>query len=135
MGIVLIAGGAFFGGMKYSQSGSQRENFQRMQMGQNPGAFGAGLGRGGRTAGPRVGNFVAGKVLSKDDTSITIELPEGGSRIIFFSQSTEITSSVKGTTQDVVIGKNLMINGTQNADGSVTAQTIQIRPAPANQNE
>ena len=36
--------------------------------------------------------------------------------------------STTGVVSDLTTGENLMVNGTVNADGSITAQTIQIRP-------
>ena len=34
-----------------------------------------------------------------------------------------------GALSDVSVGQNIMANGKTNSDGSITAQTIQIRPA------
>ena len=117
---LIIGGAAFYGGMRYgsAQAASQRA----------PGGFaGAGL-RGSRGNGRAAGDFAAGEVIGKDDKSITVKLRDGGSKIIFFSDATEVAKTVSGTIADVEIGKTVMANGKANADGSVTAQSIQVRP-------
>ena len=144
---VVVGGVAFFGGMKYAESKSPRgrvsqadfQNLQnlspeeRQQRLQELGAnAGAGF-RGGAGGGQRGGGFTTGEIISKDDKSVTVKLQGGGSKIIFLSDSTEITKSASGSINDLEVGKNISINGTANSDGSVTAQTIQLRPANLNQ--
>ena len=146
---VAVGGGSFYGGMKFQQSkGSgfiSPADFQnlrnlspeeRQQRFQQMGGSGAGLGGqfGGRNGG---GGATTGEIISKDDKSITIKLRDGGSKIVFYSASTEIGKFASGTSADIEIGKSVMINGSANSDGSITAQSIQIRPvAPVvNDNE
>ena len=128
--VIIVGTGAFFGGMKYDQS--KQTNSRQQIFGQ----MGANVG-GIRSSGARdgAGNFVGGEIIAKDNPagdgaskSITIKLQDGGSKIIFFSDSTPITKSASGTTNDLNIGENLMVTGQTNSDGSITAQTIQIRP-------
>lgn len=139
---VVVGGGAFWGGMKYAESKSPRgrlsqADFQNLQnlspeeRQERLHEFGANVGagfRGGRTGGQIGGGFISGEVISKDDKSVTVKLRDGGSKIIFLSDSTEITKSASGSISDLEVGKNISVNGTANSDGSATAQSIQIRP-------
>ena len=129
---VVVGSGVFYGGMKYAQGRGGRGNFtnltpeQRQQLMANGSAGfrdGAGQGRGGMSGG-----FTVGEIISKDDKSITIKMPDGGSKIIFYSESTEVTKFTDGNSGDLIVGKTVSVNGSSNQDGSVTAQSIQLRP-------
>ncbi|MEW6408060.1 MAG: hypothetical protein AB1465_05210 [Patescibacteria group bacterium] len=128
---LLVGGGAFWGGMKYansknSRNGSLQRNLSNLmpeQRQQRMAQFGARVGNG-----QNGGSFVSGDIISKDDKSITVKLPDGGSKIIFFSDSTQIMKSTKGDPKDLENGKTVMANGKANSDGSINAETIQVRP-------
>ena len=124
---VVIAGISFWGGMKYDASrASTNQTANRGGLGQfnqNGGARGQGM-RGGINGGA-----VSGEILSVDATSMTIKLRDGGSKIVLFSPSSKVEKTVDGTTADVVVGKSVMVTGTANPDGSVSATSIQMRPA------
>jgi len=120
---VVVGGGSFYGGMKYAENKAVSDRQQRIQQFGGSGTGFRNGGSGNRTAG----GFASGEILSKDDKSITIKMRDGGSKIIFFSDTTEIGKFVNGTSSDLEVGKNVSINGTANSDGSITAQTIQLR--------
>lgn len=133
---VVVGGAAFYGGMQYGKSSDlQTNNFQnfrnltpeqRQQRMQQLGGNGAN-GGGNRGAGP---NGTMGEILSKDDKSLTVKLEAGGSKIVFYSDSTKISKQTDATKNDLNQGTNVRVNGTPNADGSITAQSIQIVPTP-----
>ncbi len=129
---VLAAGGVgFYGGMVY---GKQQTPNQAGVRGANAaGTFrGAGAAGGaGRLAGAGAGNggFSNGEIVSKDDSSLTLKLMDGGSKIVLTSSSTRVGKMTDGTMSDLTNGTNVMVSGTTNSDGSITASTIQIRPA------
>ncbi len=127
--LLVVAGGAFFGGMKYAQRKTQGnfQNFSNLspEERQQMGTAGIGL-RGGNSGGS---GFASGEIINKDEKSITVKLRDGGSKIIFYSDSTEIDKFATGTPSDLEIGKTVTINGKTNQDGSITAQSIQLRPA------
>ena len=115
--LIIVGIGAFYSGMKYSQSKTP-QNF-RNQM----------AAAGTEFRGDRAGaNFASGEIISKDGKSITIKVQDGGSKIVFFSDSTEISKTIEGSADDLEVGKTVIINGKANQDGSLTAQSIQLRP-------
>jgi len=142
IGIAIIGGGAFYAGMKYGQSNSSTGSGQGAAAGfanltpeqrqariqQMEGTATSG-GQKRMQAGT---GFVNGEIISKDDTSITVKLQDGSSKIIFYSGTTQIGKMTNGTSNDMEIGKTVSVNGTANSDGSITAQSIQIRPLLTN---
>ena len=118
--LIVVAGGAFYLGVQNGKNSATaaatvaRAGFTR----------GAGsLARGG------TGGFTGGQILSKDATSLTVGVQGGGSKIVFFSNSTPITKTVSGSVSDLTIGTNISVIGTTNSDSSESATSIQIRPA------
>ncbi len=88
------------------------------------GAYGASTTR--RTAGSGSG-LVAGQISSIDATSITLQLPNGNSEVVFYASSTQISEPTLVSASKLAVGTNVMVGGTTNSDGSVTAQSIQVR--------
>jgi len=121
--LIIVGAGGFFGGMKYGESQAlknltpekMREIFQ-----QTRGQF--------QTQRQRMAQgFIVGEVISKDEKGLTIKLPDGSTRIVFLSESTQILKSVQGNIQDIEIGKQVIVSGEQTTEGFLTAKTIQIR--------
>lgn len=86
--------------------------------------------RGGASANGGNG-FLSGTVAKKDSGSITVNMRDGTSRVVLLTPATTVSKSVTGTLQDVGVGSNVIVNGTTNSDGSVSATLIQVRPADA----
>ncbi|MFN3301719.1 MAG: hypothetical protein ACK413_01665, partial [Patescibacteria group bacterium] len=83
---------------------------------------------GGFRRGSSGVNFLIGEVIAKDEQSLTIKMPDGSSKIVFYSDSTQIFKMTEGTVDDIEIGKQITIQGLKNSDGSYTAKTIQLSP-------
>lgn len=118
-GVALIVGGAFFGGMRYGKGSARMFGGSEMQRFTG--------GPNGVRAGQQGVSVVAGEILKKDSASITVSLRDGGSKIIFFSDTTEISKFASGSAEDLTVGKPVIVNGKTNTDGSITAQSIQLR--------
>lgn len=116
---IIIGGVAFYGGMQYDKN---RSLATVGSTGGNRGNF------GGRQRG-NSGNFIAGQIIGKDDKSITVQSLDGSSKIIFFSDATKIMKAVDGASGDLAADKQVTVNGTANPDGSINAQSIQLRTA------
>jgi len=132
--LLVVAGGSFYGGMIYGRTslaamrGGQFRNMnpeQQSKEGMQQFQPGGQMQRNGSRGNS---GFTIGEVISKDDKSITVKLPDGGSKIIFYNASTSIGKTVDGLIEDVVVGENVIANGTSNSDGSITAQLIQLQP-------
>ena len=124
--VIIAAGAGFFGGMMYQKS--QTSSFG--------GAMGQNVSRQGGNFAGRVGqngqnqNFrpVRGQVLSMDNNSLTVKMSDGSTKIVVLSSSTSFAQSTKAALSDVKTGDTINVVGTQNSDGSVTAQDVQINP-------
>lgn len=124
VGALIVAGGAFYGGTIYAKGKSVSPSAAFQNRGTGAGGQRAGFaGRGG------AGGFANGEVLSKDTNSLTVKMPDGSSKIIFFASSTRVGKTTEATLEDVTQGVNVTVTGMPNSDGSETAQMIQIRPA------
>ena len=120
--IIVVGGGAFYGGMLYGQS------IRTSRTGADMSAFRNGDGGAGGNRGNSA-NFASGQIVSMDSNSITLKLGNNaGSKIIFFSGTTQIGKFTQGTSADLSANENVIVTGTANSDGSITAQSIQIRP-------
>jgi ribosomal protein S1 len=71
---------------------------------------------------------VSGEIISQDDKSITVKLQDGSSRIVILSDQTEINKTSEGSKEDLKTGERITTFGTENSDGSVTAQNVQLNP-------
>ncbi|TSA44913.1 hypothetical protein D4R51_02880 [bacterium] len=118
---LVIGGICFYAGTRIGSNSNKSAS-------QFPGSFQKGSGMV-RTGNPQSGGFTGGSVIAKDDKSITVSLRDGSSKIIFVSSSTEIMKSAQGSLGDLSIGEQVTVTGTQNSDGSITAQSVQVRPA------
>ncbi len=127
--VVLVVGGvSFYGGIKYGESKNPFQDFQRLSSeqrqqfvsrsgGENfPGSF--------RPVAGKI--FLNGKIIKKDNESLTLELKDGGSKIVFFSEFTDVREFVKSSATEIEIGRQITVGGEENPDGSYTAKTIQL---------
>ncbi len=74
------------------------------------------------------GRPISGEILSSDDKSITVKLQDGSSKIVLLSDKTQINKATSVTKLDLKSGEKVAVFGSENSDGSVTAQNIQLNP-------
>lgn len=115
--VIVVAAAGFFGGMQYQKM--QQPNATQFN---GQGQFGRRFGQNGN------GSVVRGQITSDDANSITVQMRDGSSKIINITNSTNITKAVSGSKDDVKTGEQIMVFGSNNSDGSITAQTIQLNP-------
>lgn len=122
---ILIASGAFFGGMQYQKL--KVPSFGNFRNGQGAVAGARGM-MGQRNGNGQNFRPVSGEILSFDSNGVTVKLTDGSSKIVLFSGSTAFVKSSEGTKDELKVGDKVMVVGAQNSDGSVTAQNVQINP-------
>ena len=133
--VAIVMGAAgFYGGMVYQKSQAM-SGFaaRRTSMGTGNAPAGSTSNKNGTTQGMRNGfRPVSGEITSVDKNSITVSLSDGSSKIVLFSESTSINKAEKATNADLKVGEKVSVFGTQNTEGTVTAQNIQLNPVQMN---
>ncbi|MFA5872162.1 MAG: hypothetical protein WC858_05620 [Parcubacteria group bacterium] len=140
--VIIVGAASFFGGTVYEKDKLSSQGVLRsgngqsasgQQRRQSAGGAGGPAGQSGGNfrpggQGANGGSFLTGQVIAKDDKSITVKTPDGGSKIVYFSDSTSVGKSVQGSVSDLANGDQVMVGGTNSSDGTFAAQNIQIRP-------
>jgi len=136
--LVLVGlGVGFFGGIQYRnyQISKSRGSFVAGGAAGAAGASGTfqrftgtrGTGANGMMRGG-TGGAVSGSVLSMDASLITVKLADGSTKIVLFSGSTTYSNTVTAQSTDLKVGSTVLIMGSANSDGSITATNVQINP-------
>lgn len=82
-----------------------------------------------RFGGGAGGGLTIGQISAVTPESMTLQLANGNSEVVLYSSSTAVTEPTAVSAANLAVGTNVMVAGTSNSDGSVTATTIQVRPA------
>jgi cytidylate kinase len=112
--IVAFGGGAWWGKSSAANQVASRETFTTSTR----------TGGLGRATG---GGFVSGQIISADSNSLTVALANGNSQVVFYSSSTQVMKPTIVPASNLTAGTRVMIGGTENSDGSLTAQSIQVQ--------
>jgi hypothetical protein len=120
--MIVVGAAGFFGGMKYQQSrltsrfaGGQMQTLRNRQ-----GVPALGMRNGA--------GAVRGEIIDKDESSITVKLADGSSKLVLLSENTRINKAAEATTEDLKTGESVMVFGQTNDDGSVSATDVQLNP-------
>jgi hypothetical protein len=130
---IIIAIAALVGGFLWGKSAAAgsvtaagRTGAGRFALGSSTTGF-AGRGGFGGAAGAGGAGLATGQVLSVSGDSLTLQLANGNSENIFFSSSTQVIVPQPAPLSTIQSGTMVMVEGTTNSDGSVTASTIEVR--------
>jgi len=121
--VIALVGGFFWGKGMAASGATAGRGTGRFAFGSSTTGF---AGRGGFAAG---GGFTAGQVTAVNGNSLMLQLANGNSENVFFSSSTQVIVPQPASISSIQPGAMVMVGGTQNSDGSVTASTIQVRNA------
>lgn len=129
---IIFGASGFYGGMKYQQtksiSGFSRE-FGTRTFGRGQGGNVMMKGQSGTQGSMRMGfRPILGEIISADDKSITVKLTDGSSKIVMLSDKTTINKAESATKDELVKGTKVSVFGQEDADGIVSAQSIQLNP-------
>ena len=124
---LIVGVGGFFGGMQYQKSKSPTPPGFGNMSAAGRAQFGNRTDRGAGMPGG--GGFTLGSIVSMDDKSITVKDQSGSTKIVYFSDSTKIGKQTDGSKSDLDKDQNVTVSGKPNSDDSLTAESIQIRPA------
>jgi ribosomal protein S1 len=114
---LIIAVAAFFGGIKYQQSKQpSRGDFQAMRGARQglPGSLQSGT------------EVVRGEIISQDEESVTVKLPDESSKIVLISENTKINKATEAAPDDLTVGEQVMVFGKKNSDGIISAAQVQL---------
>ncbi len=111
--LIVVGVAGFFAGTKFQQSKSPVGRFGNVQ--------------GARNGNQRMGiRPVNGEIISADEKTITVKLQDGSSKIVLLTDTTQINKSTDAAKTDLKTGEKVAVFGTENSDGSVTAQNISL---------
>ena len=128
--VLLVAGGSFFGGTVYGKAQAQTQLAARRQ-GVFPGAGGNGQFTGQPGANARAGGQggIFGQIESIADGVLVIKDNNGKQTQVKVTDTTLIEKQAAVKLTDLAIGETVIVSGSQGADGTITARSVQSAPA------
>ena len=134
--LALVAGGSFYGGMLYGTAQAQAAlpagpgwaggTLPDTQPGGTPGARarqGAGAGFGAQAG------MTVGQIDMIDGDTLVITNMNGNQIRVQVTDTTLIEKNASVTVADLAAGETVMVSGSENDDGSITARSVQVSPA------
>ena len=124
--LAIGAGAGFVEGKAYqtNQANQIRNQFFRARGLTPNGSDAAGSGQGGGFGGGFGG--VAGQIKSVQGNTIELNTANNNVTTVDLTANTRIEKSTQGTTADLKTGEQLVVRGQTGANGTVTANQIQI---------
>jgi hypothetical protein len=81
-------------------------------------------GKGGQVRAG--GRAINGEILSVDTNGVTVKIADGSSKIVLMSDKTVVNKAEVAKVTDLKTGDKVMVFGTENSDGSVSANNVQL---------
>ncbi len=124
--LIIVAGGSFYGGMLYGQSQTQSSRAgARFTSGQYGNGQGGGQGQGHRG----FGQGVFGQIAEIGEGYMVVTDNNGKQTKVQVTDTTLIEKNASVKLTDLAKGESVMVSGSQGADGTVTARSVQVAPA------
>jgi hypothetical protein len=111
-------------GVVIGQNTAQSAAPAGFRQGQFPGGANAGDGSGSGLPGGGRGNLTSGTVTSVDGDVVTISLQDGSTVTVTTTADTTVTKTVDATVGDLTAGEEVVVSGTKDDSGNVTATSI-----------
>ncbi len=121
--VILAAVAGFFAGSKFQGANFRSGNQTFFQNGEQRTGMMNGRFGNGNPNGARGGR---GQVVDINGNSMTIKLNDGTTKLVNLTSSTTYVKTATASSSDVKTGDTVLVIGTSNSDGSITAQDIQI---------
>lgn len=118
---ILVGALGFYGGIQYQKS--RRGSFGP---GQFPNASGRPAGMEGGNGAFQGGRPVSGEITSLDEETMTVKTEDGSSKIIIYSDSTQVNKTSEASKSDLQVGEEVTVIGSESSEGTITAQSISI---------
>lgn len=123
--VILAAGGGFFAGTTIAQN-RVRQSFFRGQFGGPEGQFQRPVRtpQPGQEGGGRPGGGIMGTIKAVEGDTLVITTQEGETQV-HATDTTLVEKYMTVEVADLEVGEQVVVSGSQNDDGSVTARSIQ----------
>ncbi len=138
---LVLAAAGFLGGVAYQKhaGGSSSSNSASTALaafarragatGGTGAPAGAGGGAAGAGAGGRFGGATIGTVKLVDGRNVYVTDTNGNIVKVTTTDASQLSKTDPATTKDIAPGETVVVRGTTNADGSVTATSLTATPA------
>ena len=134
--LILVAAGSFYGGMIFGEQQATASPPGGSELpadaaGFSPNPASGETGRGQPGAGGRFAarpGMLFGQIESIDGSTLVIANVEGQQTRVEVTDTTLIEKNTSVTIADLKVGETVMVSGSDNSDGSVTARSVQVAP-------
>jgi hypothetical protein len=135
--VLVLLAGSFYGGMLLGERRARADlpaafRDRMAQFGQGaeglPGAGEGMRGQGGVARFGVQGGGVFGQIEEIDGSTIVVTGFNGQQTVVQITDTTLIEKYASVTAADLAIGEQVIVSGSENDDGSVTARSVQVAP-------